>query len=90
MILWPWFEIKRLNSVQRMLHKDLDDLEIAFVRMRDERDCLNVRYQNLKTEEIVGELQRKVLEDKLAAFAKFDADGDGKPGGSKKKVKITK
>ena len=44
----------------------------------------------MKTDEIVGELRRKVLEDKLAAFAKFDADGDGKPGGRKKKVKITK
>jgi len=88
--IWPWFEIKHLKSLLRMTGDRLDEMATANIKLIDERDRLIVRYQDMKTEEIVGELQRKVLEDKLAAFAKFDADGDGKPGGSKKKVKITK
>lgn len=87
MALWPWFEIKRLKSVQRMLHGDLDDLENAYARMRDENARLRRDYDDMKTKEMITELHRKQLQDKLEAFSKFDPDGDGKPGG---KVKTKK
>jgi len=88
--LWPWFEIRYLKSLLRDLTDDFRTLETDYMNLQGAHHTLNDRYQDIKTDEIVGELRRKTLEDKLAAFAKLDADGDGKPGGSKKKVKITK
>ena len=88
--IWPWFEIRRLKSLLRDLTDDFRTLETDYINLQVAHHTLNDRYQDMKTDEIVGELRRKVLEDKLAAVAKFDADGDGKPGGRKKKVKITK
>lgn len=78
MLIWPWMEIRHLKH---KLYKAEADLVVA----NEAYDKLSAKYQDMKADEIVGELRRKVLEDKLEKFKKFDPDGDGKPGGKAKK-----
>jgi hypothetical protein len=80
MALWPWFEIRRLKHQLAIAETQLVSATAAY-------DKLSAKYQDMKSDEIVGELRRKVLEDKLAQFTKFDPDGDGKPGGKAKTKK---
>ena len=85
MSLWPWFEIKHLKKVVDELNDDIYELKTLLKLAQKDNARLVHDYQEMKTKEMVTELHRKQLQDKLERFAKFDPDGDGKPGGRRKK-----